>query len=173
MLICESAENGKIPLIALEDVGHFSLWLLDHPEESTGLQLKVATDEVSFDDIVATFQKVTGKQGRHEHLSLDEWLPLGEPFPGAPANWSAGPHAHRDESTMTFKENFGPWWKYWGEAKAEKRDFAMLDRIHPNRIKNLEAWMRLVKYDGQPRPVLKGVEDLKRMAAEMAKSSGS
>jgi hypothetical protein len=74
---------------------------------------------------------------------------------------------------MTFKENFGPWWKYWGEGKPEKRDFALLDRIHPNRIKNLEAWMRLVKYDGQQRPVLKGAEDLRRMAAQMAKQSES
>ncbi|GAB1739373.1 hypothetical protein NU219Hw_g4335t1 [Hortaea werneckii] len=162
------AQNGKFPLIALEDVGQYSLWLLEHPEESTGLQLKVATDEVSFEEIAATFTKVTGKKARHERITLDEWLQHAEPFPGAPANWAAVPMAHRDESTMTFKENFGPWWKFWGEGKAEKRDFALLDRIHPGRIKNLEAWMRLVKYDGQARPVLKGAEDLRRMAAEMA-----
>jgi hypothetical protein len=128
---------------------------------------------VSFEDIVATFTKVTGKKGSHEYLTLDEWLPLGEPFPGAPANWSAGPYAHRDESTMTFKENFGPWWKYWGEGKSEKRDFALLDRIHPNRIKSLEDWMRRVKYNGQPRPVLKGVEDLKRIAVEVEQQRAS
>jgi hypothetical protein len=153
-------------------MGHFSLWLWDNPSESTGLQLKVATDEVSFDDIAATFTKVTGKRGKHHTISLEEWLPLGEPYPDAPANWAAGPHAPRDESTMTFKANFAAWWRYWGEGKPEKRDFALLDRIHPKRIKSLEDWMRQVKYDGQPKAVLKGAEDLRRMAAEMQAAAG-
>ncbi|KAI9040681.1 NmrA/HSCARG family protein [Aspergillus affinis] len=159
------AKSGKIPLIALEDIGHYSLWLLNNPEESAGLDLKVATDEVSFADIAAVFTEVTGKKGVHRFVRFEEYLPMAEPFPNAPANFAAGPYAIRDESTMSWRRNFSAWWRYWGEGRAERRNMALLDRIHPGRIKSLGAWMRLVNYDGIPRNVLKGVEDLKRAAA--------
>jgi uncharacterized protein YbjT (DUF2867 family) len=64
--------DGKIPLIALDDVGAYSLWILDNPTESAGLDLEVATDQVSFADIVATFTKVTGKHGIHKVVPLEE-----------------------------------------------------------------------------------------------------
>lgn len=41
--------DGEIPLIALDDVGAYSLWIFDNPSESAGLDLEVATDQVSFD----------------------------------------------------------------------------------------------------------------------------
>ncbi|GCB18977.1 NmrA-like family domain-containing protein 1 [Aspergillus awamori] len=161
------ARSGKIPLIALEDIGHYSLWLFNNPQESAGLNLKIATEEVSFADIAATFTKVTGKKALHQYVPLQEYLPMAEPFPNAPANFAAGPGAVRDESTMTWRQNFSVWWRYWGEGRAEHRDFALLDRIHPHRIKSLGEWMNMVCYDGMPKSVLKGVEDLKRAAALM------
>lgn len=134
--------------------------MFDHPEESAGLFLKVATDEVSFEDIARTFTEVTGKQASHERISLQEFFPKVEPFPNAPANWAAGPNAPRDESSMTFRENFTPWWKYWGEGIAEKRNFELLDKIHPARIKSLREWMEKNGYDGRPKSILKGKADL-------------
>ncbi|KAK4553155.1 hypothetical protein LTR86_009685 [Recurvomyces mirabilis] len=160
-------KRGKIPLIAVEDVGAYSLWMFENPSESTGVQLKIATDAVTFEEIAEIFTKVTGKKALHEYVPLEQYLPAAEPYPNAPANWAAGPDAPRDDSTMTWRENFGPWWRYWGEGVCENRDFALLDRIHPKRIKSLKGWMRLVGYDGQPKPVLKGVEDLR--AAQQAK----
>jgi hypothetical protein len=142
--------------------------MFDNIKESSGHELKVATDEVSFVDIVATFTEVTGKKAAHQFVPLDVFLPMAEPYPDAPANWAAGPNAYRDESTMTFKENFGPWWLYWGEGWAEKRDWVLLDKIHPRRVKSLKEWMEKHKYDGQPKAVLKGLEDVRRMAQEHA-----
>lgn len=159
-----TAESGKFPLIALADIGPYSLWMFDAPSESAGLYLKVTTDEVSFDEIAAIFTRVTGKKAIYKYLALEEYLPLAEPFPHAPANWAAGPSAPRDESTMTWRENFSAWWRYWGDGLPEVRDKALLDRIHPQRIKSLQEWMEKVQYDGKPRDVLKGVEDLKRVA---------
>lgn len=147
--------------------------MFDNPQESSGLSLKIATDEVSFSDIARIFTHVTGKKARHQIVDLEEFLIQAEPFPNAPSNFAAGPNAPRDESTMTFRENFGPWWRYWGEGLPEKRNFALLDKIHPKRIKSLEEWMRRVNYDGTPKSVLKGIEDLKRAAAEMAKGSST
>ncbi|KAF2216835.1 hypothetical protein CERZMDRAFT_108750 [Cercospora zeae-maydis SCOH1-5] len=159
------AENGKIPLIAVEDGGPYALWMFDHVKESAGLFLKVATDEVSFGDIAKTFTEVTGKPAKHVQIPLTDFLAKAEPFPNAPANFAAGPNAPRDESTMTFIENFTPWWKYWGQGKPEKRDFALLDKIHPNRLKSLREWMERHNYDGKHKSVLKGIKDLKDAAA--------
>ncbi|KAH7085490.1 NmrA family protein [Paraphoma chrysanthemicola] len=162
------AKSGKFPLIALRDMGHYSLWLFENIEESAGMNLRVTTDEISFQDIVATFTKVTGKKGVHKHLDFEEYFPLTEPFPGALANWAAGPDAPRDESSMTYRQNFTAWWKFWGEGMARPRDLQLLDRIHPQRIKSLEEWMRIVEYDGKRKSILKGVEDLQRQAQSRA-----
>ncbi|KAJ8117481.1 hypothetical protein OPT61_g1329 [Boeremia exigua] len=160
------AEDGKIPLIAVEDGGPYALWMFDNVQESAGLFLKVATDEVSFKDIARTFTEVTGKQAAHVTIPFAQFFAKREPWPGAPANWAAGPNAPRDESSMTFVENFTPWWKYWGQGRAEKRDFALLDRIHPGRIKSLREWMVKHNYDGAQKPVLKGLQDLQIAAMQ-------
>ncbi|RYN61319.1 hypothetical protein AA0117_g13003 [Alternaria alternata] len=157
------AKNGKIPLIALEDVGVYSLWLFDNWKEATGLNLKVATDEVSFADIVRVFTEVTGKKAAHRHLPFEEYMPLAEPYPGAYSNFTVHPKEPRDESFMTWRENFTAWWRFWGEGIVPPRDFELLDRIHPSRIKSLADWMRQTGYDGTGKPVLKNNEDLKSM----------
>ncbi|KAL1798805.1 hypothetical protein ACET3X_002842 [Alternaria dauci] len=162
------AKSGKIPLIALQDVGPYSLWLFQNVNESAGLNLKVATDEISLQDIAATFTKVTGKKGVHKYQTPDEYFPRIEPYPGALANFAAGPNAPRDEASMTFRQNFTAWWKFWGEGKVRPRDIQLLDRIHPKRIKSLEEWMRLVQYDGTQKSVLKNSED-RRKRAEQSK----
>ncbi|OJZ89042.1 hypothetical protein ASPFODRAFT_57810 [Aspergillus luchuensis CBS 106.47] len=141
------AKSGKIPLIALEVVGHDSLWLFKNLPESAGMNLKIATDEFSFADIAAAFTEVTGKKGVHRYVPLED--------------------AVTDESTMTWRQNFSAWWKYWGEGRAEHRDFTLLNRIHPNCISSLNDWIRMAKYNGLRKTVLKGVEDLKRSSAAM------
>ncbi|CCF41664.1 hypothetical protein CH063_11877 [Colletotrichum higginsianum] len=60
---------------------------------------------------------------------------------------------------MTWSANFSAWWNYWGEGITYERDTELLDRIHPCRIKSLEKWMRVNKYDGKHKLVLKMNED--------------
>ncbi|GAM37239.1 hypothetical protein TCE0_023f06999 [Talaromyces pinophilus] len=158
------AADGKIPLIALDDVGVYSLWIFDNPSESAGLDLEVATDQVSFAEIVATFTRVTGKKGIHKRVPLEEYLEKAEPYRGAYSNWAVDPNIPRDESFMTWKENFSAWWRYWSEGKGATRDMEFLDRIHSSRIANLEAWMRLKDYDGRPQSVLKDLHDVRNTA---------
>ncbi|KNG44534.1 hypothetical protein TW65_08613 [Stemphylium lycopersici] len=148
--------------------GHYSLWLFQNIAESAGMDLRVCTDEINFQDIATTFTKVTGKKGVHKRLDFDEYFSHAEPYPDAPANWAAGPNAPRDESSMTFRQNFTAWWKFWGHGMARPRDLQVLDRIHPKRIKSLEEWMRIVQYDGKPKSILKGAEDLQRQAQSLA-----
>ncbi|TVY64171.1 NmrA-like family domain-containing protein [Lachnellula suecica] len=158
------AVDGKIPLIALDDVGAYALWILDHIEESAGMNLEIATEEVSFQDIARTFTAVTGLKAIHKHLPLEEYLPLAEPYPNAYANWAADPNAPRDESSMTWRENFSAWWRFWGEGWGADRKYGMLDRIHPTRIRSLAEWMEKVGYVGEGKSVLKNIADLKASA---------
>ena len=163
-------EDGKILLIALEDVGVFVKWIFDHPERSTGINLEMATDQVSF-DVTRAYEKVTGRKGVHRRISFEEYLPRAEPYPNAPANWAnIDPNS---PSTMTWRENFTAWWKFWGGGLGATRDMALMDEIHPGRIKSVEEWMRKVDYKGVKRgTVLKGVEDLlQRVKAKSPKIS--
>jgi hypothetical protein len=147
-------------------VGIYSLWIFDNPSESAGLNLEVATEQVSFAQIVDTFTQVTGKKAAHVYVPLEEYLPVAEPYPNAWANWAAGPDVVRDESSMTWKQNFAAWWQYWSEGIGATRDMELLDRIHPTRIRSLKEWMEKVGYDGKPKNVLKNLEDLRRDKTE-------
>lgn len=164
LLWANPAASGKIPLMAVEDLGAYVLWILDNPKRSAGMDLEVTTDEVSFPEIASTFTRVTGRKAVHHRLALEEYLSKAEPFPNAPANWAAGPDAPRDESLMSWKDNFTAWWRFWGEGIGATRDIALLDEIHPTRIRSLEEWMRKTNYQGERKSVLKGVEDLKAMS---------
>ncbi|EXL40787.1 hypothetical protein FOCG_16731 [Fusarium oxysporum f. sp. radicis-lycopersici 26381] len=106
------AGDGKVPLIALDDIGVYSLWIFDNPSQSAGLSLEVATDEVSFAEIAATFIKVTDNKGLYKRVPLEEYLAKAEPYPGAYSNWASNPDEPRDESFMTWRENFTAWWRY-------------------------------------------------------------
>ena len=151
--------SGKIPLIALDDVGAYNLWIFDNPDRSAGLDLEVATEEVSFQQIADTFTRVTGRPAMHRSLPMDKYMDVAEPYPNAPVNWTAGPKGVRDESIMSWRQNFTAWWLYWGEGLGATRNFTLLDEIHPTRIKSLEEWMRKVNYQGNPQNVLKGLDD--------------
>jgi hypothetical protein len=154
-----SVEDGKIPLMALEDVGVFVKWIFDHPERSTGINLEMATAQVSFSDITRAFEKVTGRKAIHRRISFDDYFPTREPYPNAPANWAN--IENPGQATMTWRENFTAWWKFWGGGLGATRDMALLDEIYPGRIKTVEEWMRKVDYKGAiPGSVLKDRGDL-------------
>lgn len=153
------ASDVKLPLIALCDVGAYSLWILENPEESAGMDLSVVTDNVSFAEIAKIFTEVTGKPAGHVTVPFENYATVAEPYPNAHVNWVLGPDASRDDSIMSWRENFGAWWRYWGDGITKPRDVALLDRIHPARIKSLKAWMEKVRYNGQRSSVLKMVDD--------------
>ncbi|KAH7129844.1 NmrA family protein [Dactylonectria estremocensis] len=154
-----SRDDTKLPLIALCDVGIYNLWIFDNPSESAGLDVSVVTDNVSFAEIARIFTEVTGTPAAHKAIPWEAYAPLAEPYPGASVNWALGPDAPRDKSVMSWADNFGAWWRYWGDGITPQRDEAFLDRIHPKRIKSLADWMKHVGYNGKRQNVLKMVED--------------
>ncbi|WP_334016608.1 hypothetical protein [Burkholderia gladioli] len=55
-----------------------------------------------------------------------------------PSGYNADLH---DKSTMSFRENFTGFWNLW-KYGIVKRNYALLDEIHPRRIRTVEQWLR-------------------------------
>jgi hypothetical protein len=168
--------EGAVVHVALDDCAHYVRWLFDHQDESNGMDLEVAIDHVTYKDLAAAFTKVTGQPAKCVDLSLEDYWkhgPVAKGFHEMPAGYNA---TVGDPSTMSIRENFSGFWNMWrlsgGNRGVIKRDYALLDRIHPNRIRSAEQWFRLEDEKGRKtghgslwervqdlRPVLKISED--------------
>jgi hypothetical protein len=131
--------SGAVPHVALEDCGYYARWLFDNPERASGMDLEVAIEDVDYHKLAAAFEKVTGHPARYVDTDLDAyWNGPLKMAASLPAGYNADPD---DKSTMSFRDNFTGFWNIW-KHKIIKRDYALLDEIHPNRIKNVEQWLR-------------------------------
>ncbi|KAB5545824.1 hypothetical protein GE09DRAFT_1003406, partial [Coniochaeta sp. 2T2.1] len=132
--------NSAVPFIALEDCGHYVRWLFDNPERATGMDLKVAIDHITFDELAAAFTRVTGHPAQYIAMSMEDYWNLGHfpHFAKLPAGYNADPN---DPSTMSNRDNFTGFWNVFKHGLI-KRDYAILDEIHPGRIRTAEEWFR-------------------------------
>ncbi|MDM4140752.1 MULTISPECIES: NmrA family NAD(P)-binding protein [Mycobacterium] len=167
--------EGAVPHVALEDCGYYVRWLFDHPERANGIDLEVAVDHIAYADLAAAFEKVTGHPARYIDTDLDTYWRDG-PLSGAadaPAGYNADPS---DKSTMNVRDNYTGFWNLW-KYGVVKRDYGLLDQIHPHRIRRAEEWFRREDQLGrslgkgslwervQPQnrtPILKIGEDMRR-----------
>jgi hypothetical protein len=131
--------NGAVPHVALDDCGYYVRWLFDHPRLANGMNLETAIDDISYSELAAAFEKVTGHRAQYIDTDLETYWngPLA-PLASKPAGYNADPN---DKSTMSFRENFTGFWNMW-KARFVTRDYYLLDEIHPNRIKTAEDWFR-------------------------------
>ncbi len=132
--------EGAIPHVALEDCGYYVRWLFDHPERANGMDLEVAIEHVTYANLAAAFEKVTGHPAQYIDTNLDTYWRKG-PLSGradVPAGYNADPN---DKSTMSVRDNFTGFWNVWKHGIVE-RDYAFLDEIHHNRINTAEEWFR-------------------------------
>jgi hypothetical protein len=131
--------EGRVPHVAIDDCGYYVRWLFDHPERADGMDLQVAIEHVGYADMAAAFEKVTGHPARYVDTDLDAYW--DGPHGGAadqPAGYNADP---ADKATMTFRDNFTGFWNMW-KHDFVTRDYALLDEIHPGRIRTAEEWFR-------------------------------
>ena len=132
--------EGAVPHVALEDCGYYVRWLFDHPERANGMALEVAIEQVAYANLAAAFEKVTGHPAQYIDTNLDTYWRKG-PL-SRRADVPAGYNADRnDKSTMSVRDNFTGFWNVWKHGIVE-RNYAVLDEIHPNRIKTAEEWFR-------------------------------
>jgi NmrA-like family len=132
--------KGSVIHVALDDCEYYVRWLFDHPERASGMDLEVAIAPIPYADLAEAFHKVTGHPAQYIDTSLEDYWKIM--FRGRagdiPAGYNADPN---DKSTMSFKDNFTGFWNTW-KYDVVKRDYALLDEIHPNRIKSAEEFFR-------------------------------
>lgn len=169
--------QGSVAHVDLDDCEYYVRWLFDHQDRAKGMDLEVAIDLISYDDLAAAFERVTGHPARYIDTDLaDYWVsgPLGQG--ASTAGYNSDPS---DAASMTIRENFTGFWNMWKHSGGNKgvirRDLALLDEIHPKRIRSAEEWFRREQEKsaqlGLPdlwtrvnnlRPVLKIAEDGRR-----------
>jgi nucleoside-diphosphate-sugar epimerase len=149
--------GGGIPFIHLPDVARYVHWALENPSESASLDFGVSTVHASGEDIAAAATAVTGKPARYVPIEFGEWVRVFDRYPSGPDSkigWASVGPASQDKlvGAMTFRQNFEHWWNLYkasGENKGLiRKDYALLDRILPDRMKSVEEWMRWADYTG-------------------------
>jgi hypothetical protein len=149
--------DGAAPMIYLEDLGKYARWVFDNPSESSGVNLEVATCQVGLRDLVEVFQRVTGEPAKVAHFTPEEYY-TREGQNLNPNIKLAHGTSGSDSTIMTFAENFTGFFHVFRDNLAT-RDYTLLDKILPDRVKTLEGWMRKTNYvAGEFKPVLVDVK---------------
>jgi hypothetical protein len=130
------------------------------------MDLQVAIEHVKYAELAAAFERVTGRPAQYIDTSLDDYFNGGlKAVADKPAGYNADPS---DKSTMSFRDNFTGFWNMWKHNIIE-RDYALLDEIHPNRIRSVEQWLR--RADQQEREAGRGGLWEKAQPANLQKHS--
>ena len=151
-------DDGAVPFIHLDDIGLYVRWILNNPSDSAGFNLKVSTAHVTGNELASAFTSFTGKPARYHSLPLDEWHlkhPVGPPDYKLGSEYE-GPD---DPTLLTIEKSFSNWWRLYqhsaGNKGLIKTDYELLNRILPERVKNVGDWMEKVGYTGERVNVVK------------------
>lgn len=146
-------EDGHVPMIALEDLGYFVRYIFDNPSTTSGIDLEVASERVSWPQLVETFTRVTGIPAEFKRLSMTDYFAL---YRNADE-----PVGSEVKGGTTWQKNFTGFWSMWRDDIIQ-RDIPALKVIHPG-LRSLEGWMRETGYNGKAAMLLKNVEDKKTL----------
>ncbi|KFA81596.1 hypothetical protein S40288_09375 [Stachybotrys chartarum IBT 40288] len=138
-------EHGAVPHVYLDDCAHYVRWLFDNPDQD-GIDLEVAVDHIHYTDLAAAFESVTGCKARFVDVSFEEYWAEGPMRSQASA--PAGHQTNVNEAgAMLVQDNFTAFWNIWRDSGRNKgvvqRDYALLDKIHPQRVRSVEQYIRL------------------------------
>ncbi|KKO98549.1 NmrA family protein [Trichoderma harzianum] len=142
-------DDSVMPLLPLEMYGYRLQWALAHPEESIGKMLSAGPFFVTFPEIAAALQQVTGKKAQFKSITTSAWMEAisGHVDPDRRLPRGADP---TDPTSFTFRKSFGAWWNIWKEQKEKKiEDMAWADEVYPERPRSLKEWMQTVGYEGK------------------------
>ncbi|KAL3477179.1 NAD(P)-binding protein [Aspergillus californicus] len=169
--------SGAVPHVSLEDCGYYTRWIFDNIDKANGLDLEVAIEHVHYGDLARAFEAVTGRPARFIDVELDTYWATGPMSMAADlgSGYNSDPN---DTAFMTIRQNFTGFWNLWKHSGHNqgivRRDYKLLDEIHPNRIRSAEQWFREMNARGigdgsgslwekvQPenlKPILKLAED--------------
>lgn len=129
-------KDGHVPVISLEDIGWWTRYTFDHRSETSGQELKIATEMMTIDQLVETFTRVTGIPAVRKRISIEEYLDL-YPYTNQSIVKGEGP---------TIRETFAGMFNVWGDDLLT-RDMEWNRRIHPTGY-TLESWIKAKGFVG-------------------------
>jgi hypothetical protein len=146
-------QNGHMNVVALSDIAWWTRYTFDNRTSTSGKQLAIASDVVTFDHVAEVFTRVTGKPAVHKKLTIDEWFACFKDV-----DRSLGNPTGITEGVATIRESFSAFWRLWRDDII-KRDMEWIRSVHPG-TRSLETWMRETSYEGSTGAnVLKSVDD--------------
>src|SRR5947208_15267973 len=104
--------------------------MFDHPVETAGKNLEVASDYLAWSDLAAAFTKVTGLPAIYQPVTYSQWI-AAHPLKDAPV-------AEEDPRGMSFADNFRAWWKPFEDAVCAC--YMEFCRRLPSNIPDTENW---------------------------------
>ncbi|WP_268959548.1 NmrA family NAD(P)-binding protein [Nonomuraea antri] len=66
--------DRPMQFIATDDIGRIAAEVIDHRDDYLGAELEIAADELTFTEVAATYEKVTGVPTRLVPLPVEERL---------------------------------------------------------------------------------------------------
>jgi hypothetical protein len=140
--------DGAVPMISLDDLGRYARWIFDNPERADGMNLETSTEHVTWNHLIESFMKVNpDKKAIRVDIPLEEYFESTGRKKDDPVTTAPDSEGAHDPTTQTFWEDFAAWWALYRD-NIIKRDYKLLDEILPDRIRTVEEWMRLKKYNG-------------------------
>lgn len=67
-------DKGHVSMIALDDLSFYVDWIFSNPDKSAGIDLAVATEDVTWDNLVKIFTEVTGHKAVSANVSAEEYF---------------------------------------------------------------------------------------------------
>lgn len=139
-------------MVALDDIGFWARHIFDDPSTTTGQDLEIASEMVSYPHIVDTFTRVTGQKAEYKRLTLEEYFDLFDPIT------ADGPVASGVTGGTTYRQNFTATWAMWRDEVC-KRDMEKVLAVHPESM-TLDRWIGETGFDGSLNmSLMKNVED--------------
>ncbi|KIK55585.1 hypothetical protein GYMLUDRAFT_839191 [Collybiopsis luxurians FD-317 M1] len=143
--------DGHIPATSVEDIGWWARYTFDHRSETSGQDLKIATEFMTIDQLVETFTHVTGIPAIHKRISIEEYQKIY-------ADYYKRPILRGQPDGPTVGDTFAGMWRVWGDDLLT-RDMEWIRRVHPTGY-TLESFIREKGFDGKPIPNFRLLKDL-------------
>ncbi|KAJ3871538.1 hypothetical protein F5051DRAFT_433778 [Lentinula edodes] len=131
--------DGHIPLISLQDIGWWARYTFDHRLETSGQELKIATEMATAEQMVKTFTRVTGIPAIHKRMPIDEYLAT---YPGR----FTRPMVSGEPDGYTIGDTYRGVYTLMGNDIVT-RDMEWIRRVHPTGH-TLESFIKEKGFDG-------------------------
>jgi NmrA-like family len=125
-------KEGLIPMISLDDIGWWTRYTFDHLSETSGQELKIATEMMSMEQVAEIFTRVTGIPAVRKHVSMEEYWATRPSFPPRPRTY--------------LKTVYSAVYNTWRD-NILTRDMEWIRKTHPTGF-TLETWIKTKGYDG-------------------------